>query len=209
MVDKISCYILDNVLYKNEKIEGTQREIMLFGITRILEDIPKYITIFLLSLFLNVLMETLIVLAVNIVYKTFVGGAHARTNLVCLFSSVIFFISPSIVTKFINLSFNMTVIASACVYVFSCYVIIRHAPADTEEVPILNKNRRKTFKLLGFISLNLLYVLMMLIKNQNTNLIILITITYINIFATTPMYKLYSCKHSYESKEFECYFQKK
>lgn len=209
MVDKISSYILDNVLYKNEKIEGEQREIMLFGLTRIVEDIPKYITIFLIALLLNILMETLIVLAINIVYKTFVGGAHARTNFICLVSSVIFFISPSLLAKYVNLSFSITVIASVCVYVFSCYVIIRHAPADTEEVPILNINKRKLFKVLAFISLNFIYVLMLLIKNQNISFIILTTITYINIFATNPMYKLYSCKHSYESKEFECYFQEK
>ena len=42
MVDKISNYILDNLLYKDEKVEGDEREIMLFGVTRIVEDIPKY-----------------------------------------------------------------------------------------------------------------------------------------------------------------------
>ena len=46
MVDKISNYILDNILYKNEKIEGDKREVMLFGVTRIVEDIPKYLIIF-------------------------------------------------------------------------------------------------------------------------------------------------------------------
>ena len=45
MIDKISVYILDNFLYKNEKLIGDQRDIMLFGITRIIEDIPKYIFI--------------------------------------------------------------------------------------------------------------------------------------------------------------------
>ena len=32
MVEKMSGYIVDNVLYKGEKIEGDQREIMMFGI---------------------------------------------------------------------------------------------------------------------------------------------------------------------------------
>ena len=55
MVDKISNYILDNVLYKNEKIEGDSREIMLFGITRIVEDVPKYIVILAIGLIYNII----------------------------------------------------------------------------------------------------------------------------------------------------------
>lgn len=209
MVDKISNYILDNVLYRNEKIDGDEREVMLFGVTRIVEDIPKYVIIFLIALSLDILTQLLVVLAITIVYKTFVGGAHARTNLVCLISSIIFFISPAVLAKYIDLSKNIMIVASALVFVFSTYVIIRHAPADTEEVPILNKKRRKLFKVLAFISLILVYVSMLLIKNKITSTIILITLTYINFIATSPMYRLYKCKHSYESDEFKEYFQDK
>lgn len=207
MVDKISNYILDNILYKNETIDGDKREVMLFGVTRIVEDIPKYLIIFLIALSLNILMQVLIVLVITIAYKSFVGGAHARTNLVCLISSIIFFISPVVLAKYIDLSNNIMIIASALVFVFSVYIIIRHAPADTEEVPILNKKRRKLFKVLAFISLILVYVSMLLIKNKITSTIILITLTYINFIATKPMYKLYKCKYSYESDEFKEYFQ--
>ena len=209
MVDKISNYILDNILYKNEKIEGDKREVMLFGITRIVEDIPKYFIIFLIALSLDILMQLCVVLAITIVYKTFVGGAHARTNIVCLISSIIFFISPVLLAKYVNFSKNIMIIASALVFIFSVYVIIRHAPADTEEVPILNKNKRKLFRVLAFISLILVYMSMLLIKNKITSTIILITLTYINFFATNPMYKFYKCKHSYESDEFKEYYNEK
>ena len=53
MVEKMSEYIIDNFLYKGENISGDEREVMSFGITRILEDIPKYTAIFFISLFLN------------------------------------------------------------------------------------------------------------------------------------------------------------
>lgn len=209
MVDKISNYILDNILYKNETIDEEKREVMLFGVTRIVEDIPKYLVIFLIALALDILMQLCVVLAITIAYKTFVGGAHARTNIACLFSSIIFFISPILLAKYIDLSNNIMIIASVIVFLFSTYVIIRHAPADTEEVPILNKNKRRLFKVLAFISLILVYVSMLLIKNKITSTIILITLTYINIFATNPLYKLFKCRHSYESDEFKDYFPKK
>lgn len=206
MVDKISNYILDNVLYKNEKIEGDQREIMLFGVTRIVEDLPKTIIVILIGLFLDIIPQLAMVLGITLVYKTFVGGAHARTNLGCLISSIIFFISPVLLAENINLSKNIMMIASVLVYIFSAYVIVRHAPADTEEVPILNRNKRNFYKVLAFISLTLLYVSMLLIKNKITSTIILITLTYINIVATNPVYKFYRCKRSCDSEEFKDYF---
>ena len=83
---------------------------------------------------------------------------------------------------------------------------MRYAPADTEEVPILNSNKRKLFKVLAFISLNLLYVSMLLIKNKITSTIILITLAYINICTTNIVYKFYSCKRSCDSEEFKNYF---
>lgn len=206
MVDKISNYILDNILYKNETIEGDQRDIMLFGVTRIVEDTPKYLIIFLIGLFLDIIPQLALVLGITLVYKTFVGGAHARTNFVCLISSIIFFISPILLAENINLSKNIIIIASVLIYMFSAYVIVRHAPADTEEVPILNKKKRNLYKVLAFISLNLLYVSMLLIKNKITSTIILITLTYINIVATNPAYKFYKCTRSCDAEEFKDYF---
>ena len=206
MVDKISNYILDNFLFKNETVDEEQREIMLFGVTRIVEDIPKYIIVFLIGFFLHILPQLGVVLLVTLVYKTFVGGAHARTNLGCLISSIIFFISPVFIAQNVNLSKNVLIIAYVLAFIFSIYVILRHAPADTEEVPILNKKKRKLFKVLAVISLILLYVSMLLIKNKITSTIILITLTYINTFATNPLYKFYKCIRSCNSDEFKEYF---
>ena len=207
MVDKLSNYILDNILYKNEKIEGDQRDIMLFGITRIVEDIPKYLIIFLLSLAFHILAEVGIVLAVTLTYKTFVGGAHARTNFICLISSSAFFFLPVLMSKYIILSGIYLYLTYFLIFAFSIYVILRHAPADTEEVPILNKNRRRLFKILGVISLIIIYIIaIVLIKNIVISKLIISTVLLIDIFATKPMYKLYKCKHSYESEEFKEFF---
>ena len=53
MVEKMSSYIVDNMLFKGETIDSDKREVMMFGITRILEDVPKYVLIFLIALFFN------------------------------------------------------------------------------------------------------------------------------------------------------------
>lgn len=206
MIEKMSNYILDNFLYKNEKVEGDEREVMLFGITRILEDIPKYTIIFLIAYFCNILHYVGIVLAVTILYKSFVGGVHARTNIGCLVSSIIYFLAPVFLAKYINVNIYLF---SAITLILSLFVIWKIAPADTEEIPILKKEKRKKLKLIGLVSLLVILAFNILeIQDSYIQNIILLTILYIDISTTKPVYKFYRCKYSYESDEFKDYYNK-
>ncbi len=206
MIEKMSNYILDNFLYRNEKVIGDEREVMLFGITRILEDIPKYTIIFLLACVLNILQYVGIVLAVTIIYKGFIGGAHARTNLGCLISSIIYFILPVYLAKYININIYLL---SAITLLSSLFVIWKIAPADTEEIPILKKDKRNKLKIIGLISVLFIIAFNLLeIENLYIQNIILVTIMFINLCTTKPVYKFYKCKYSYESEEFKEYYNK-
>lgn len=207
MVEKMSSYIVDNMLYKGEKIDGEKREIMMFGITRILEDVPKYVLIFLIALFLNILKEVAIVLLITFIYKTFIGGAHANSNISCFIFSLIFFITPGIISKFINISDIYFLILLTLVNVFSIYVIKKYAPADTEEVPVLNKKKRKIMQIAAVISQILIDIsLFFIIKDNNIKEIILITIVYSNFMTTNFAYKFLKCTRSKDSEEFKQYF---
>lgn len=207
MVDKISIYILDNFLYKNEKITGEQREIMLFGITRIVEDIPKYLFILLIGIIFKLLPLFAIIFIINIIYKTFVGGAHARTNITCLVFSTIYYVVPSLIAKFIDIQNNILYIIGIITFIFSLYIIIRHAPADTEEIPILNKSKRKKYKIIAILSLVIMYIFTFLFKSNHEIVeVIILTILLTDIFATNISYKFFKCKHSYESEEFREYY---
>lgn len=207
MFYKMSNYIIDNYLCKDETLTQEQREVIEFGIVRILEDIPKYLALFIIGLYFKLLPLLAIVLVVTMVYKTFVGGAHARTNLICFFSSTSIFLAPVIIAKYINFS-NLAIGGLFLLAtITSLYVIIKIAPADTEEVPILNKEKRKRMKIFAMIVFILLMALSVyFLKNVIITKIILLTIISINLLATNTAYKIYKCKHSYESEEFKEYF---
>ena len=155
------------------------------------------------------LLDLAVVFAVMVVYKSFVGGAHARTNLVCLISSNIIFFTPIVVSKL----FSFTAFAINTMYIamflFSMFVICYIAPADTEEIPILNSKKRTKIKIKALISLICVYIISILFCNQDVQEIILMTILLINVCTTKPIYRLYKCKYSYESEEFKGYFNKK
>ncbi len=210
MVDKLGNYLLDNVLYKDEKITGDQREIMLFGVVRILEDIPKYVLIILISFLFNILKDVAIVGLITICYKGFIGGAHARTNLICFLVSLMFFTLPVIISKNISLSNDAIYFIYFITFIYSTFIILKISPADTEEIPILSSEKRKRYKLFAFISLLLIYIVTLyIIKSNYISTIIISTIFLINTFSTKPFYRLFKCKYSYESEEFKDYFNNK
>ncbi|MEG1362977.1 MAG: accessory gene regulator B family protein [Clostridia bacterium] len=204
MTEKLSMYIVDNILYKGETIDQDQKDIMTFGVTRILEDIPKFIIVTVLCYFLNILKEAGIVLIITAIYKIFIGGAHARTNLECLFFSIIYFILPVLTAIYIPVSIVAQYILIIFTIMFSLYVIITKAPADTEEIPIINKKRRKLLKNIAFISLLMIIIYVIFFSNNIIySNIILYTMIIINFYTTKPMYKLLKCKHGYESEEYK------
>lgn len=209
MLDKVSDFIVCDMLFKNETISDEQKEVMVFGVKRILEDTPKYIAIIGICIYLNLLKELLIVLLVTASYKTFVGGAHARTNLECFISSLVIFLTPILLPIYINFSSTVMYILYSAVCISSLYIIIKVAPGDTEEIPILKKKRRTKMKIKASIIFTIWYFsAIFIIDNMYNKQIILLTILFINIMATDIAYKVFRCKHSYETEEFAEYFNK-
>ena len=208
MSEKVSNYLLDHFLYKGETVEGNEREIMLFGITRIVEDVPKYLFVFIVSLFFHILPQVGIVLLITILYKVLIGGAHARTNTECFIFTSLYFFIPVLAGKYVNIPLFYLYVISAIIFVYSLYVIYKHVPADTEEIPILNKGKRKRYKIYAIISLLLIYIPTIVLAKFSVEYtkIIFSTVFLINFFTSNFMYKILRCKHSYESDEFREYF---
>lgn len=207
MIEKVSDFIVCDMLYKNETISCEQKEVMTFGVRRILEDIPKYVAIICICTYLNLLLELVIVILVTAFYKSYIGGAHAKTNLICFISSTIIFLAPILIPKYITFSKFSMYILDILVLVSSAYIIIKVAPGDTEEIPILKRKRRNKMKIKATIIFTFLYFsAVFFINNLYFTQIVLLTILFINLMATNLAYKMFGCKHSYESEEFVQYF---
>ena len=59
MVDKISNYLVDNVICKGEILSDDEKEILNFGVTRIVEDVPKYVIMLAIALYTETLLVEL------------------------------------------------------------------------------------------------------------------------------------------------------
>jgi accessory gene regulator B len=208
MIEKISNYIVDNVLLTNESPDEDYREVMCFGVTRILEDIPKFASIFFMCYLLGIINQFFVVLAITLSYKAFIGGAHARTNIGCFLISTIYFILPIMLAKYINYDLKIFYLLFPITIIFSIYVIIKIAPADTEEIPIINKYKRRNLKICAGISLLIITILILFfIKEMIYLKIIIYTMLIINLFTLKPMYRLLRCKYGIESEEYGHFYK--
>ncbi len=198
MVEKVSQKILD--ILSDESDNQEQKDILLFGITRIVEDIPKYIAIIIICTLLGVIKEFGLFMIITIMYKTFVGGVHLHTNIGCfvgtLLSTLICIYLPNYIVKMENIVLPFYIF----VYIFSLYVIWVYVPADVPEIPVINEKRRKRDKIMSLIILNLLFVItFFVIKNQIYGCIIIMTILEIDVMTTRTIYKIFKNEYGYET----------
>ena len=198
MVDRISKRILN--MLSDENDTDQQREILLFGITRIVEDVPKYLGMLVICILLGVIKEFVIVMIVTALYKTFTGGVHMHTNIGCFIGSVISLLFCIYIPKLLVTYDNIILPIFVFIYIFSLYVIWVYVPADVPEIPIINERRRKRDKIMSFIVLNILTIVaLIVIKNTLYSNIIMVTILNIDIMTTRTVYKIFKNEYGHET----------
>lgn len=198
MLDRISIGILNHLSSESQTEE--EKEVLLFGITRIVEDIPKTIGIILMGVFLGILKEMLIVTIIIMVYKTFIGGVHAKTNLGCFVYSTLFYLATIYSSKYLYFTTKSQLGIFALIYIFAIYTIVVYAPADVPEIPKVNKKLRKGLKIKSLISLNCIYVFcFFIVKDMSLITLIIYSIFYISLMTTRSIYKLFKNKYGYET----------
>lgn len=198
MIDKISNKILELISNKNQTDE--EKQVLLFGITRIVEDIPKTIGIIIIGFILGIIKEMAIVTLVIMLYKTLTGGVHAKTNWGCFIYSVIFYLAIIYTSKFLILTDISKYSMYTIIYIFSLYTIFVYVPADVPEIPKVNLKLRKSLKIKSVIMLNLIYlVCLIFIKDVIMQNLIIYSVFYIGIMTTRTVYNLFKADYGFET----------
>ena len=198
MIDKISKRILD--LISNPEQADDEKEILLFGITRIVEDIPKTIGIVLIGFLLGIIKEIAIVTLVILLYKTLTGGVHAKTNWGCFIYSVVFYLAIIYTSKWLVLAGISKYSVYAIIYIFSLYTIFVYVPADVPEIPKVNLQLRKTLKIKSIVMLNIIYILVLfVVKDIIIQNLIIYSIFYISLMTTRTIYNLFKANYGFET----------
>lgn len=178
-----------NLIKELDKYDDTQLEEIKYGIEASYIGITKVITILLLSACLGIFKQTFtFFLFFNLL--RFTGfGLHASKSIWCWISSIISFIG----LPFISMHIEMPNICYIILPIICIICFILYAPADTIKRPLINKKKRKIYKIITTI-LGIIYLIAInlinniLLKNTLTFALILQTILILPI--TYKIFKL-------------------
>ena len=199
MIDKFCDFITRKIKENVENIDEEKELVINFGIKLIFGELPKILILFIIGFLVGFGIETIILFALLVPYRSFTGGFHLKTHLGCMISTSILYIAPVILSKYITIQQNyITYIFATIVGILSVILIYKYAPADTENMPIISKKERKKKKIKAYISLIILLSIIIFIPNKIISSMLIYGMILQDLTVTPIAYKLAKCKHGYE-----------
>lgn len=176
----------------NKELNKEQIEIIEYGLESIYLTITKIVVIILLSLILNIFKETILMILFYNVIRFFAFGLHTKNSSACLFTSISLFIIGAYLAIYLKISIIIKIILS----IVSLILIIIYAPADTEKRPLINKKKRKKFKILSIITSTIMTLLIIFLKDNYITNLMFVGFVEATIMILPITYKLYGVSYN-------------
>lgn len=180
----------------------SQRDIdkIKYGLEGLYLTITKLIFIIIVSIILGIWKETLLLILIFNGIRLTSFGVHAKRSIDCLISSTLFFILFPIIC----IKLSIPLIVKVILFIPLTVLIGIFAPADTEKRPLINKKKRKIYKMLS-IMISMIYMTIAIVIKNNTlsncfifaiviQIIIMLPITYKLFGVSYNNYKTYEVK---------------
>ena len=180
----------------------SQRDIdkIKYGLEGLYLTITKLIFIIIVSIILGIWKETLLLILIFNGIRLTAFGVHAKRSIDCLISSTLFFILFPIIC----IKLTIPLIVKVILFIPLTVLIGIFAPADTEKRPLINKKKRKIYKMLS-IMISIIYMTIAIVIKDNTlsncfifaiviQIIIMLPITYKVFGVSYNNYKTYEVK---------------
>lgn len=180
----------------------SQRDIdkIKYGLEGLYLTITKLIFIIIISIILGIWKETLLLIIIFNGIRLTAFGVHAKRSIDCFISSTLFFILFPIIC----IKLTIPLIVKIILFIPLTVLIGIFAPADTEKRPLINKKKRKIYKMLS-IMISIIYMTIAIVIKDNTlsncfifaiviQIIIMLPITYKLFGVSYNNYKTYEVK---------------
>lgn len=163
-----------------------------YGLEGLYLFITKTFIILTIAFYFNILKELLVLLFFYNLIRLFSFGLHATKSWICLYASIILFLTLAYLINIISINYIVkTIINIICVL-----IIWKYSPADTIKKPIINPNRRLFYNWASTIIVIFLTFLTIFAKNS----LIINSITFailIQSFLILPVsYKLFNLPYN-------------
>ena len=198
MIEKFCLFLVEKMRRKNPDIDDERAEIISYGLQLLIGEIPKMFITIAIAYFLGTLELTFAMVIIMIPFRAFSGGFHLHTHIGCILSTTLFYCGIPKISKIIYLYSQTKVIFVLCALIFGIIILIKYAPADTENVPILRKKERKQKKILACITYIIGLIVSIFINNSVLSNIIIFGYSIQTIMITPIAYKLTNNKYGYD-----------
>ena len=135
-----------------------------YGIAAFIANSYKMVFIFILAMLLNIFQYFLIAFVSFGTLRTFASGVHAKREWTCLPTSALVFFGIT----YLEMISKLNIYIITFIFILCFGAMLRYAPADTEERPIVSRKLRKKLKILSVITILVLYAIAMLqLRNKS------------------------------------------
>ena len=198
MINKICLFLTNKIKKEVPDIDDERAEVINFGLQIIIGEIPKIFIMLAVAWGLGVFKLSLLTFLVLFPYRGASGGFHLHTHIGCIITTCIMYSGVAILSKYVVMANLIKYIVIGSTWIFGMIMIKLYAPADTEDVPILESKVRKKKQIVSYISLTIGLVTSLFIKD-NTICNILIFGNLVQTLTITKLaYRLTNNKYGYE-----------
>lgn len=198
MIDKICDKLMKRIRAKMPEVDDERAEVIKYGLELIIGEVPKFFITLCIAWIFGVFKYTLITILIVLPYRLSAGGLHMKTHLGCILGTNLFYVGSAFISKYIVFPGLLTKwIFILGVLIFSSIMIALYAPADTENIPILQKKVRKNKKIKSYIAILFMVVLSIIVKDNVISNICIIGMLIQSINISKLAYSLFKLKFGY------------
>ena len=198
MIEKICAFLTNKIRKEMPEIDDERAEVINYGLQNIVGEIPKVFIMLGIAYFLGIFKLALFTFVALFPYKGASGGVHLKTHLGCITFTTIFYCMIPFVSQYFVLTNIIKCIIVSLVWIFGILMIKLYAPADTEDVPILESKVRKKKQIISYITFTIGLLVAIFIKNNVISNILILANLFQTIMITKFVYKLTNNKYGYE-----------
>jgi len=187
MKEKLLNYCMNTVKNKYPEYDEERLEIIAYGLEGLYLTFSKVIFIFGLAIILKIFKNVLLLLLFYNIIRFTAFGMHAKKSWHCLVMSTSMFIGGVYLCEYLELTLTIKIILS----IICILLIARYAPADTEKRPIINKKRRKIYKIFSVISAGLFSIFIVIFSENIISNYLLFSMIFATLMILPISYKIF------------------
>lgn len=198
MIEAICNSLTKKIIESVDEVDESKADEINYGLQLLIGEVPKFFITLILAILFHMVGLTLISFLIILPYRTFSGGFHLHTHLGCIIVTNLLYIGTPYLASIIEISDVVRYVAIAFTFIFSFMMINKYAPADTENVPILQKKERRKRKIWSFVIAEIELIIAIFIPYKVISNLIILGILFQTCTLTKLAYTITKNKYGYE-----------